>query len=222
LENVEEQCRELGATFIIILKETELFSNLRVRYLERDRFQEKKMNMADLVDFVSKSIRLLSDSNENLGNMVHLKTDSQPQRFAIQATEASGANQLISNHGLPCVHISFIITDSKEKGSNWKRRQENQMLNHISDTLSKLSKQQTVEVFGIELNSGVIRSLCSLLDFSDKDEFKKSVLEVIARHPRQKKYLVAICDEVFDFVFKKHSTVVILYGLTDNFYKLIL
>jgi len=93
------------------------------------------------------------------------------------------------------------------------------MIGHISEALRKLSKQQVVEVLGVEVSSDCVKILCSDLDITDKDQFNKSVSEILDRHPRQKKTLKGICDEIYELIFIRNSEITVIYSLLDNFYK---
>lgn len=54
-------------------------------------------------------------------------------------------------------------------------------MHHITDVLPKLAKQQHIEVLGLDVNSSVINTLAACLDSSDKEEFDKSVSDVIEK-----------------------------------------
>ncbi len=54
-------------------------------------------------------------------------------------------------------------------------------MSRITDILTKLGRQQVVEVLGLEVNSSVINNLASSLSLHDKEEFAKRVGEVIEK-----------------------------------------
>lgn len=56
-----------------------------------------------------------------------------------------------------------------------------QMMAHIAETLSKLSKQQFVELVGLEVNNSMINTMASYFQVNDKDQFRKSVGEFLEK-----------------------------------------
>ena len=55
-------------------------------------------------------------------------------------------------------------------------------MSRLTETLGKLGRQQIVEVLGLEINSTVINNLASSLPLHDKDEFNKSIGDIIEKY----------------------------------------
>jgi hypothetical protein len=123
---------------------------------------------------------------------------------------------------MPAVNISFVVQE-REKLATWRRRYENQMMAHIESVLPKLSKQQVIELVGMDVNNSVVKSLASL-PLQEKEEYDKSVAEIIDKHPRHKKYLKSICDFIYEINFEKEKStpVIIIYGLVDNYFRVLM
>ena len=54
------------------------------------------------------------------------------------------------------------------------------MMSHIEGVLPKLSKQQVVELVGLDVNSAIIKSL-ALLQVQEKEEYGKTVGEIVEK-----------------------------------------
>jgi len=233
MEAAEEHCRELGSSFLVVLKDAELHSAFRVRIFEKERIHEKKMTKTELIELVKKNSRTTSEGGELHGSSsstaLNLKGPCEGHKGSFSLESGCPAPghphphpaYTSNNNNIPSVNITFVLPENKDKNSTWKRRHENLMMSHITDTLSKLSKQQTVELLGIEANSTLIKTLSSFLQIHDKEQYNRSVTEILERQPRQK-YVKAICDEIFDMVFDKTAPVIIIFGLMDNSYKLLI
>lgn len=55
------------------------------------------------------------------------------------------------------------------------------MIGNISDAIRKMSKLQVVELIGVEASSDIVKILCSDLDISDKDQYNKTLMEILER-----------------------------------------
>lgn len=69
-------------------------------------------------------------------------------------------------------------------------------MSRISDILSKLGRQQTVEVLGLEVNITVLNNIASSLSIHDKEEFVKSVAEVIEKYVMTKRGSILILKPI--------------------------
>ncbi|CAL8138262.1 unnamed protein product [Orchesella dallaii] len=223
LESAEEQCREMGAQFMLILKENEFYSNLRVRIWERVMFQERKMSRQEAVELISRRVNGCA-TNEAYSSSTNVGT-SRSESLSTKVSSSTGTESNVSsvvanNSTMPLLNISFVVQE-REKLANWKKRYENQVMHHITDVLPKLAKQQQIEVLGMDVNSSVVNTLAACLVSSDKDEFHKGVSDAIEKHTRLRKYLQNICDEIYELWFEKSASVIILYGLIDNSYRVL-
>ncbi|CAG7836539.1 unnamed protein product, partial [Allacma fusca] len=220
LESAEEHCKQVGALFLVILKETE---DLRIRCWDKDRFQERRIPKAEAVDFILRNRRASNEIIDTLGSAVQTKNDGLGSRVGGQSVDSNGmsVSQPMSTN-TPAVNISFVVQE-RDKLASWKRRYENQMMSHVESVLPKLSKQQVIELIGLDVNNSIIKSLASL-QLQDKEDYDSSVAEVVEKHFRCRKYLKSICDFIYEIYFEKekNTPVIIIYGLVDNYFRVLI
>lgn len=97
-------------------------------------------------------------------------------------------------------------------------------------------------VLGLMIDANVIRTLTSYLDFESEQLYQKSIKAIVeryvtelvvanikyindlllCRHQRHKKYLMEICDEIYEHKSKRTNPTLIFYSISDSFYKLII
>ncbi|XP_063231098.1 eIF-2-alpha kinase GCN2 isoform X2 [Bacillus rossius redtenbacheri] len=203
LEEVQDWCREMMVSNIVLLKETEATS-VRVRSWdkERERFQEKRVATADLVDFLQRTLEV-GDVSLSL-----TRSDSKTSTNCEPAPTQS-------------VNVNFVLDE--RINAVQRRRVENQVISQLTSTLQRLSSRVRVEVLVLSVDSVVIKTLVSHLDLdADTTDFQKSIGLIIERHPRHKKYLSRVCDEIQDLCCQKARPVLVLYSREDNIFKIIL
>ncbi|XP_021938823.1 eIF-2-alpha kinase GCN2 isoform X2 [Zootermopsis nevadensis] len=205
LEEIKDYCQENLVPHIVMLKDIET-GTLRVCSWEKERFQERKVNMCDLVEFLQ---RLLKNSGESAdAHSMLMRSECR-----VPNTDLAGGN--------PLLNFNFITLEKYQNNS--RRRYEIQMLSHMSSTLQCLSAKVRVEVLALNLESVVVKTLATHLELdSDQQEFQKNIGLVTERHPRHKKYLIRICDEIHDLRCEKNCPVIILYSLGDNTFKVLM
>ncbi|KRT79634.1 hypothetical protein AMK59_8526, partial [Oryctes borbonicus] len=103
---------------------------------------------------------------------------------------------------------------------NSRKRYDNQIRSQLENVLIKLTGD--VVVLALTLDSNVVRTLASFLDFENDFQYNKSVSNVIERHQRHKKYLTEVCDQISIVKTKKSNPIIILYSLGEPFYKTLL
>nr|CAD7463560.1 unnamed protein product [Timema tahoe] len=217
LEEVQDYCREQLVPHMVLFKDTET-TTVRVRSWkrERDRFQEKKVNISELVEFIQRLVKC---------TMVGEGSDVAP---LFSRCESKGSSETSSNSVIPAVTFSFV-TDEKMNVTQ-RRRAENQIMPHLGPTLQRLSTKVQVEVLVVNVETAIIKTLASHLELNqDTTVFQKSVgtiiemvRTVIERHPRNKKYLSKVCEEIQDLVSQKLPPNILLYSRVDNTHKLLL
>nr|CAD7397393.1 unnamed protein product [Timema cristinae] len=210
LEEVQDYCREQLVPHMVLFKDTET-TTVRVRSWkrERDRFQEKKVNVSELVEFIQRLVKC---------TMVGEGSDVAP---LFSRSESKGSSETSSNSVIPAVTFSFV-TDEKMNVTQ-RRRAENQIMPHLGPTLQRLSNKVRVEVLVVNVEAAIIKTLASHLELNqDTTVFQKSVGTIIERHPRNKKYLSKVCEEIQDLISQKLPPSILLYSRVDNTHKLLL
>lgn len=153
LESAEEFCKEIGAIFLVILKEGEYFSNIRVRLWERGRFNEKKLSKSEVIELINRTLHdgCTEQCVAQSGGIVRSDTISVKQGgievtccpIASANTHAhahshhgghSGSGSISSgSSGLPTYNISIIFQE-RERPSHLKRKYENQVIKAFPQT----------------------------------------------------------------------------------------
>ncbi|ODM97010.1 Eukaryotic translation initiation factor 2-alpha kinase 4 [Orchesella cincta] len=237
LEAAEEQCKEMGAQFMLILKENEFYSNLRVRIWERVMFQERKMSRQEAVELISRRVNgcVTNEAYSSSTNVGTNRSESLSTKVSSSTgTESNVSSVVASNSTMALLNISFVVQE-REKLANWKKRYENQARssreNKNNNTFSAKLMHAYYMSFQTDMrknvtdcsNSSVVNTLAACLVSSDKDEFHKGKILFVAfaRHTRLRKYLQNICDEIYELWFEKSASVIILYGLIDNSYRVL-
>ncbi|XP_031334945.1 eIF-2-alpha kinase GCN2 isoform X2 [Photinus pyralis] len=203
LEEIQEQCTELSVSHIIILKETEK-GTVRIRSWDRDRFQEKVVKIPDLVENMQRVIKLWNEGcAEHVIPLSNIKNDSR--------ISSGDSHEAI---------VSILFVTMEKLSANTRKRYENQIKSQLDSLFKRLSGE--VIVLALSVDSSVIRSLTSYLDFESERVFQNSLKVVIERHQRHKKYLMEICDEMYELKLKHTNAILILYSISDYFYKMFL
>ncbi|KAJ4436658.1 hypothetical protein ANN_16789 [Periplaneta americana] len=209
LEEIQSYCQENLIQHIVMLKDIET-GTLRVRSWEKERFQEKKVNTSDLVEYLQRMLKSSSELTDS--NNMLTKSESKPQ-----STDPASSPSV----GNPLLNFSFVTVEKYP--TNTRKRFEAQMMSHMSNTLQCLSAKVRVEVLALTLESAVVKTLATHLELdSDQQEFQKSIGFVIERHPRHRKYLIRICDVIHELRREKNCPVIILYSLGDNTFKVLM
>lgn len=209
---IQEQLIELGVSHAIILKDNDQ-GMVRVRSWDKDsresfdRFQEKLYTTSELVENMQKILKIRSDSvTENTQTSTLLSRSESKTSY----TEKSESE--------PVVDTLFVTLE--KLSSNARRRYENQVKSQLDSLFKKLSG--FIIVIGVNIEEHVVRTLSSFLDFTSENRFWKSVQDCIGKHQRHKQYLNEICDEIWEVKTKKTNPTIVLYSLSENFYKVII
>ncbi|CAG9859480.1 unnamed protein product [Phyllotreta striolata] len=204
IEDIQEQMNDAKVSHVIVLKDNEP-GMVRVRSWERERFQEKSFSTSELL--------------ENLQRILKAWTDRNEESVQMQSLSRSESR---SSYGEKNVHVQEAVVDVlflDKLSSNTRKRCENQLRSQLSNLFKRLTGFVIVIVMAIDTN--VIRTLSSHLEFDNDGQFQKSVENVIERHPRYKKYLNDVCDEIYEQKSKRKNPIIVLYSSLDNFHKVI-
>lgn len=207
LDEVQEFAAEFGSSFLVIVREGE--SAARIRSLDKDRFQEKKIPLGDTADFLVK-IMLRRDQEKSD------KTEAESTLSRSESVRSSAPNTG-EGKGLPVqVSYNFKFVMDKKSGSMSKKRLETLISTKITSSLSLLSGNTSVEVLAIPFPKPVIKTIASILEFDDQGKFESSVSLLLEKLSRNKKELRNVCDEIQTLKFKKEISVFVLFSLDDH------
>ncbi|KAI8044028.1 hypothetical protein M5D96_000177 [Drosophila gunungcola] len=218
----------LGALHVILVAEN---GALKVRSFERERFQERHLTRAELVEFIQKLIRTEAINGAAVDNPNQLSnlsaTDSNRSsggRERENGLSSSASNVSIKNSysQLPNLQVTFLTHDKPT--ANYKRRLENQVAQQMSSTLAQFLKKETFVVVVVELPPAVVNAIVGAINPREirKKETELEINFVIERFPKYKRYISEINDEVVDFLTDAKTPIVALYSISDSYYRVII
>ncbi|XP_034940000.1 eIF-2-alpha kinase GCN2 [Chelonus insularis] len=198
-EEILDYCRENSIPHVIILKSNEK-GNFRLQSWERDRFNERKISMTDIAEHLQR------------------QTDTPLPALNRSESKINAINETsISSNNPVNVNFNFVLSEREKLSASGRRSYKNSMLASMSNALQRISYKTWIEVFAVFLEMSVIRTMVSLLEIDEREQdFQKSIQQVIDKHPRHKKYIKQICDEMSEVRNEKQRPVLALYSLTDN------
>ncbi|CAH0391950.1 unnamed protein product [Bemisia tabaci] len=147
LEEVQAKCSEMNVRHIVMLKESEPGS-VRIRTRIKDRFQEKKVSISELVECFSR--------------------DKIESNTVIRHERAMSTSDSIH------VNVTFILEE--KLNTSTRRRYENQILNTISISLQKLSHKMKVEVLALNVEFDVVKFLV-FIDLDNVQQSLNSIVK---------------------------------------------
>ncbi|XP_039950475.1 eIF-2-alpha kinase GCN2 [Bactrocera tryoni] len=234
---------KLGALHIILVAEN---GALRISSWERDRFQERHVTRAELVDFIRKLRTELGNANA-IDYVSQLSNSSAGGNAGYSGSGGGGSSggggggnygrgdyslsTSASNASIkssynpsqwPNVQVVFVVHDKLT--ANLRRRYENQVTQQMSVTLSQFMKKESVIVLVVELPPVTVNAIVGAINprEADKKETEVEINNVIERFPKFKRYITEITDEIIDYLTGDKATVVALYTISDSYYRIII
>ncbi|XP_015584813.1 eIF-2-alpha kinase GCN2 [Cephus cinctus] len=205
VEEIREYCQENLINHIVMLKSGEKGS-LRVQSWERDRFQERKISIQEIGDYLQRQTE----------NPLPILNRSESKVSANNDAPASSNNPVN-------VNINFVFSERDKLSASGKRSFKNTMLAQMTSCLQRISYKVPIEVFAFFLEMTVLRTMVSLLEIDEEElNFQKSIQLIIEKHPRHKKYIEKICEELREVRNEKQRPVLVLYSLTESRYKILM
>lgn len=161
IEEILEYCQENSINQIVSLREGEK-GTLRVQTWERDRFQEKKINVQDIADY--------------------LQRQSETVLPALNRSESkANANDVLITPSNPVnVNINFVLSERDKVSGSGRRSFKNTILAQTSSYLQRISHKVSIEIFAVFLEMSVVRTIISFLEIDGEEQiFQKSIQVVI-------------------------------------------
>ncbi|KAF7284929.1 hypothetical protein GWI33_017408 [Rhynchophorus ferrugineus] len=208
--DVQEQLIRIGVPQAFIFKDSD---TIRVKTWETtskqnfDKFQEKNLSTMELTENLPKIFKLRIDTlaEGTQTNNTVLRSDSKNS-----TTERNGSE--------PIVEILLVMLE--KISSSAKRRYETQARSQLDTVFTKLTG--TITVIGILAESNIVSTLSSYLDFASESKYYKSIEGCISKHQRNRDYIHKICDDIWSVKTRKTKPAIVLYSLSDNFYRLLI
>ncbi|KAG1682245.1 eIF-2-alpha kinase GCN2 [Nymphon striatum] len=201
-------CQELWASGI---KTTIHYDYIQVRVIDKDRFTEKKVYVSELCEYISKSLLSKCDINEVTSSVGSTKSEPLKNNTSSDITSPVSSN----------INIVYL-TDKQKFTQVVKRRYEVQIISSLSSLRQIISGKINVEVIATDLLGSVIKTICSVIEISNQEDFNKSIPVILEKHQRHRKFLQKLCDEIHELHFEKRCPVIVLYSVTDNVHKVII
>ncbi|KAG8183651.1 hypothetical protein JTE90_005637 [Oedothorax gibbosus] len=195
LDDAEIYCQNQGIQNLLILRKEDP-GIIKVRSVDRDKVNEKRIIYSEIKDLVPKSC-----SSKNLNDSKSKRTRS-----------SSFSNSNIS------VNVRYLAPD---KNHNTKKREQN-IRTHVISTL-QISTGRVWELIPVDLKMVVIGKIISFCDISASvDSIQRSFDTIIDEFGKYKKYLSQLCEEICDIRTKKSNCTIILYSLPENNFRVLL
>ncbi|CAK9814660.1 eIF-2-alpha kinase GCN2 [Anthophora quadrimaculata] len=208
LEEILEHCRENSINHVILLKSGEKGS-IRIQSWERDRFQEKRMSNQEAGEYF-----------QRLDNTIPVLNRSESKTAT---TATTTGDSFLSNNNPVNVNINFILSERDKLSGSSRRSLKNSMIAQMTTYFQRISHKIPIEIFAVSLEMNVVRTIICFLEIDGEDQnFVKSILVIIDKHPRHKKYIKEICEEMQEVRKEKQRPVLILYSLIDSQYMALL
>ncbi|CAH0551983.1 unnamed protein product [Brassicogethes aeneus] len=203
LEEIHEEVNELKVPHIVILKDNEQGVVL-LQSWERDRLQESIIATSKLVKELQQTLKVWQDKGHENNQCVPICRSESKVSYSESLQE-------------PTVDVLFVTEE--KLSSNARKRYDNQIRSHLENLFTKLTGY--IVVIGLSFDANVIRTLASFLEFDSEPRFQDSVTAVIEKHQRHKRFLSEVCDELYKHRAKRTNPSIVLFSITDYFYKVI-
>lgn len=208
IEDGQDMAKDMGAIYYVIFCED---GTLHLRSWINDRFEERLFNRDELVTYIKRSLR--PDSDVSSSSII----------FNSESSSKSSKNTTLSAPALPNVLTTF--TTYEKMSSNSRRRYENLMTQHMSNSLSMFNKKEEVHVIIVELPSTLLKAIAGAIDprGANSIEISGEISSVIHQYPDHKRYIKDISEEIIDiYLGKKIRPIIGLYSLKDSSYRFIM
>ncbi len=248
MDDVQEAAKDLSARFIVVLRDGESGGGVtaRIRSLEKDRFQEKKVALSEVPEFLSKQLLRTAggwttgDGAEHSGAGIEAM-DAFSLGGSGQGTSISssglggggggtggpgggssgggGGGSSSGSSGLAHVNYCFRYLDKSKYSAAARKRLESTISAKITPLLSLVSPGTVLEALALQLPRAVVSAAAGLLELKeDEAAYSRSVRSLLERHPRHRKELAAVCEEVGELKFDRGRSVFVLYSAEDHCY----
>lgn len=209
-EDCQDMAKDLGAIYYVVYTEDSI---LRVRSWINERFEERLLNKDEIIAYVKKALRP--------------EPEPTVSQQTISLNEANKYNRSVTNiAGLTPPAVDIIFSTIEKLTSSSRKRHENSLTNHMSESLLLFNKRVQITVIVVELQPIIIRAITAAIDprgNNSPKEIDSEIAYVIDRFPSYKRYIKDVAEEISDiYSEKKLQQVVCLYNLKDSYYRFIL
>lgn len=208
-EDGQDMAKDLGAVYYIVCTEDCI---IRVRSWLNDRFEERLLNRDEIIAYIKKALRPEPEP-----------IISQTLSFS-ESNRNNRTNTNLAGYTLPTVDVIFMLQEKMT--SSTRKRYENVLTNHMTESLLLFHKRVQIAVIVVDLPPIIIGAIISMIDpraSGNLKEIENDVSLVIDRFPNHKRYIKDVVEEITDiYSEKKRSPIVCLYNYKDSYYRFIL
>lgn len=212
----QDMAKDLGAIYYVVYTEDGI---LRVRSWINEKFEERLLNRDEIIAYVKKALR--PEPSIELNNLQQTSNSND-------ISKNGRSNQQKGELTLPLPAIDIIFNTVEKITASSRKRHENVLTNHMSESLLLFNKREQIAVIVVDLQPIVVRAIIGAVDprGSSSREISNEISYVIDRFPENKRYIKDVVEEINDIYSecsdKKRTTVVCLYCLKDSYYRFIL
>lgn len=210
-EDCQDMAKDLGAVYYVVYTDDGI---IRVRSWINERFEERLLNRDEIIAYIKKA----------------LKPEPNVEPIAFQhsisfsdSIKCSRSNASLAEPMLPMVDIIFILLEKMTASS--RKRHENVLTNHMSETLLLFNKREQVAVIVVDFQPIIVRAIIGAIDprGSSSKVNADDMAYILGRFPESKRQIKDVFGEIVDiYSEKKRSPIVCLYCLKDSYYRFIL
>lgn len=209
-EECQDMAKDLGAIYYIVYTDDSI---LRVRSWINDRFEERLLNRDEIIAYVKKA----------------LKADI-PIEYSMNFNELAKhnrSNASLAEPSLPMAlpTVDIIFNTAEKMSSNLRKRHENGLTNHMSESLLLFNKREQVAVIVVDLPPMIVRAMIGAIDPRGRNlrDINSEITHLTERFPESKRYIKDVIFEIHDlYSEKKRSPIICLYCLKDSYYRFVL
>lgn len=217
IEDAQDMAKDLGAIYYIISTDDGI---LRVRTWLNDRLEERRMNCNEIIAYIQKSLRPEPTELSVSTQTINISESNKYQR--------NSGNQSSLEPILPAVNVIFCTVEKMTTST--RKRLENNLTNHITESLQIFNKREQISVIVADLQPNIIRAIISIINpraATNSKENDTDLSFVIDRFPNYKRNIKDVIEEINDvysesLLSKKQTPIVCLYSLKDSYYRFIL
>lgn len=203
--DAQDMAKDLGAVNIILFGED---GSLRVRSWRNDNlFREQQLNRQELTAYIQKILRPDHQSGD---------------------ISQTNPNPSIKRDFLTGPEVEVTFSTPEKLNANMRRRYENQLKQHMSQSLSLFGKKDSFKVIVVELPSALLKAITGAIDLRNisNKETDDEISVIIEKFPKYKRYTMQIVEDIIkvmaDITEKKTSPIIGMYSISDSSYRIML
>jgi translation initiation factor 2-alpha kinase 4 len=230
-DEVQEDARKDGcSTSLVVIVRESTDGSVRVRSLERDRFQEKRVPAVEIVEYLQRNL----SENDAFGVVgagltsmsVSALSTGAPQSYLGSRSVVENSANIVGQYSAasggasgnrPGVTYRHSCLEKAKYSAAARKKLETSVSGRITPLLTRLAPNVVVEVLTLSLPAAVVRATAAFLDLEDENSFQASVASLRERHSRHRKELTEVCDEIQTLARGRSSCpVIVLYAAEDH------